>query len=456
MFDSQDNPSVAIRNANLSFVLFIVGSVVGVLNLSMTVPFGAGFEMVALAHNLASHGAYANPFYVLDTGPSAANPPLYPLLLALFMKVLSAPFVPLAATLGNIFANALTAAWLPRISILFYRDSRPGIAASVFWILAVQLMPSWDVSYTVAALILFCLLTASTIKKNKLIPAIAAGLLVSALFLLNPSSMLIVMTWVAYLCVFRRASVKQTILYFAVVIMMLAVVIFSWSLRNYEQLGHFIVRSNLGMTLYASNNDCASPSLNEEEHTGCYLSHHPNMSLHEAQTLHTLGEVEYDRRRTADAKEWMRSHPEKFVHLTAARLRDFWFPAQANHPLKSVLIWVATIFSVPGLIWMAYRRERITLFILASLLIYPLMYYIVVSDVRYRYPVLWLSLLPAGYFIDSVVQLRYGAKNSAVGRELTQAPSSSRMASAIASACLRIASSLSASIITRARVSVPE
>jgi hypothetical protein len=33
-------------------------------------------------------------------------------------------------------------------------------------------------------------------------------------------------------------------------------------------------------------------------------------------------------------------------------------------------------------------------------MIYPLMYYIVVSDLRYRTPVLWLSLLPAGYFLS--------------------------------------------------------
>jgi hypothetical protein len=45
------------------------------------------------------------------------------------------------------------------------------------------------------------------------------------------------------------------------------------------------------------------------------------------------------------------------------------------------------------------RRERATLFVLFVLLIYPLMYYIVVSDLRYRAPVLWLSLLPAGYFV---------------------------------------------------------
>jgi hypothetical protein len=40
------------------------------------------------------------------------------------------------------------------------------------------------------------------------------------------------------------------------------------------------------------------------------------------------------------------------------------------------------------------------------LLVYPMMYYIVVSDVRYRLPVLWLSLLPAATFVMSCWDLR--------------------------------------------------
>jgi hypothetical protein len=28
------------------------------------------------------------------------------------------------------------------------------------------------------------------------------------------------------------------------------------------------------------------------------------------------------------------------------------------------------------------------------------MYYVVMSSPRYRYPILWLSLLPAGYFVQ--------------------------------------------------------
>jgi hypothetical protein len=58
---------------------------------------------------------------------------------------------------------------------------------------------------------------------------------------------------------------------------------------------------------------------------------------------------------------------------------------------------LSTILFVPGLIVMARRREPVTAFVLFISLVYPLMYYIVVSCDRYRYPILWASQLPAGY-----------------------------------------------------------
>jgi hypothetical protein len=70
-----------------------------------------------------------------------------------------------------------------------------------------------------------------------------------------------------------------------------------------------------------------------------------------------------------------------------------------------VILWIVTLFSIPGLVLMAYRRERVTLFVVLVLIAFPLLYYVVISDVRYRIPVLWLSLLPAGYLLANASQL---------------------------------------------------
>jgi len=126
----------ASHNPDVFLWLFAAGGAAGLWNMTRhIVLFGTGFEMVALGENLAHFGSYANPFSVLATGPTAANPPLYPLVLALIFKIFRSPDLSaFIATLGNILANAFTAVLLARVSILFYRDVRPGVVAAVLWI----------------------------------------------------------------------------------------------------------------------------------------------------------------------------------------------------------------------------------------------------------------------------------------------------------------------------------
>jgi hypothetical protein len=360
--------------------------------------FCVGCEMVGIARSLVMQGIYGNPFDVLhDTGPTAANPPIYPLFLAVLMEVFKYWHrVGIAAAASNVVANALTAAWLPKISKAFYGDLWPGILGSILWLASEPLMPSWDTSFTVAGLLFFCLFTTSSLRSKHFVSALLAGVIAGIVFLLNPSSLLIFLPWMIYLVIHRRAAtLRQT----AIVLSTLTLIISVWVGRNYLQLGAFVVRTNLGMTLYASDNDCAEASLHADEANNCYQSNHPNVNIREAELLRTVGEVQYDRERTADAELWIRTHQDRFWRLTFERFRQFWLPPLYDNSLGICVIWAASVLSVPGLLLMILRREPVTWFILTVLLIYPLMYYVVVSDVRYRYPVLWISLLPAGYFI---------------------------------------------------------
>ena len=399
--DRQILQSLTKRDANICFALFIVGGLAGLLQLSSPLNFGSGYEMVALGRNLAGHGTFANPFAPLATGPTAANPPMYPFFLAILFKLLRAPSLVLfAAAISNVVANALTAAWLPRVSILFYQSITPGVIASLLWLAAAQLMPAWDASFTVAGLLLFTLYSASKLESDKPVyQALPGGVLAGALFLLNPSTSLIMLPLIVHFGATRKASFKHA----TMLLMVLFAIVIGWAIRNDIQLGKPVIRTNLGMTLWASNNDCAQPSMLADEANNCFQSHHPNVSPAEAQLVKSIGEVEYDRRRTADARSWIKEYPRQFLHLTMIRFRQFWFPpgeAIDASPIKAWTIWLTTALSIPGLIFMIKRREPATLVMLAILVIYPGMYYIVVSDVRYRYPVLWLSELAAGYFVD--------------------------------------------------------
>ncbi len=357
-----------------------------------------GCEMTAIARNVAVHGSFGNPFNALpDTGPTAANPPIYPLFLAALMRIFRSwqPVIN-AAVWSNFVANAFTAALLPKVSQSFYGGMWPGILGSILWLVSAPLMPAWDASFTVAGLLLMCVFTTCSLwMRRPLVSGWLAGGLAGVLFLLNPSSLLIFLPWTAYLVVRRKGTWGQMAILLATMTLMISV----WAGRNYLRLGAFVVRTNLGMTLYASDNDCAEASLISDEENNCYQDHHPNVSLQEAQLLQTLGEVRFDRRRTADAELWIKTHQGRFWTLTAERFRQFWLPPFYDHPFAIGVIWAVTVLSIPGLVLMFIRREPVTWYVLAVLLLYPIMYYIVVSDVRYRYPVYWLSLLPAGYFI---------------------------------------------------------
>jgi len=390
-----------ISNADVSFALFTGGAIIGLLHLIGVIGFGRGFEMVAVARNLADHGAFADPFDAGSTGPTAANPPIYPLLLACMFKILRSPdLVTWAATMCNIMANALTASLLPQVGLVLFGDTLPGVIAALPCLAAMQLMPAWDTGYTIAGLILFCLFSASTMsmtggKRNAAGHGALAGVAAGVLALLNPASLMVSLLWIAWLAARRKSMAVAW--YCCALSATLCLVMAAWVLRNDVQLGAPVLRTNFGMSIYASNNDCASASLVEDEREDCYQRHHPNTSREEAHLVLTLGEVAYDRKRTADAMHWMAAHPDRFRRLTLSRLREFWFPLPGDHPYTAAVVWLITGLSVPGLILMAWRRESATLFLLPVLLVYPLMYYIVVTDIRYRYPVLWISALAAGY-----------------------------------------------------------
>jgi hypothetical protein len=394
---------MAMQANNICFALFIAAAILGIVELPYSGRFGLGFEMVSIAKNLADTGRFANPIRMLDTGYTAANPPLYPLFLAVLFKVFGSPTsVAFAALMANVVANALTASWLPRVSLLFFGDLMPGVVASVLWMASVQVMPSWDMDFTVAGLILFCLIAPVGLKpESGIVSGFGVGALAGLLFLLNPSSLLVWLPWVGYLLFRRKAAVRQTL----VATLTVSLFFFAWGGRNYLRLGAFVMRTNLGQTLYASNNDCAQSSMAADNLSDCYGANHPNESLSEARLMRSMGEVRYDRLRTRDAKMWIAEHPARFRQLTLQRIREFWFPAVfwdpslELHPYQTCAVWLVTALSIPGLVLMIWRREAIAIYVLAVLLIYPLMYYLVVSDVRYRFPVLWLSLLPAGYLV---------------------------------------------------------
>lgn len=357
--------------------------------------FGPGWEPVAIARSLVSTGAYADPFRPGSSGPTAVIPPLFPAALALLMRLLGDTLsFAAAASLAAVLAQALHAALLPRVSLVFFGTPTPGVFAGILSVFAFRLMPQWDAAFTACALLLFFLNASTASWRASAASGAASGLLL----LTNPATVLITAPWAIWLCVRARVPLRHlagfTIAGFLVVL--------PWMMRNYRELGTFSVKDNFGMTIYASNNDCAEPGIAASIGSRCYDARHPNGSVSELQALIRLGEARYDAQRTADTVEWVRTHPAAFADLTGRRIVDFWFPRAVSPRYLSFTIWAVTTLSIPGLILLALRRKPVVWYMIAVVVVYPLLYYVVVSDVRYRYPMLWLSLLCAGYLLNEL------------------------------------------------------
>jgi hypothetical protein len=178
--------------------------------------------------------------------------------------------------------------------------------------------------------------------------------------------------------------------------------ILPWIIRNYRIWGEIVTRTNLGIALQTSNNDCAEPSLVQELQNGCFSDMHPESNATQAALLKRMGEPAYDRLSRDQALAWMRSHPRRLLRLTLGRIARFWFPVPTPPRRATHLIWIITVLSIPGFLLMLYRRLPTAALFAAIFLLFPLLYYVVVSEERYRLPILWLSCLTAGYLLTAI------------------------------------------------------
>ncbi len=383
-----------------SILLFVFAWLVGLAGSVHpgTFGFGRGFEMASVARCLAERGTFANPFYPSITGPSAFVPPLYPLFLAALVKVFGGPLP--GALIASIAFNAITAGLLPRLSKILIQDARPGILAGCLWITAMPLMPEWDVSWTIACLVLSCVFTSRSIAAPRgpnVSNVLAAGLLGGIISVLNPVALLPFALWLGFLLYSRGRPWKSGARYAAAVLLIVAACNAPWVIRNYRIWHAPVLRTNFGTTLYSSNNSCAVSSLVGVGLNGCYQRTYPAASDSELKLMNQLGEVAYDRQKTAEATAWIRAHPLRFGLLSMQRAAEFWFPDPALAGPRVYAIWLISLLSIPGIVLMIRHRERASWFLLLLWFLYPLLYYIVYSNFRYRYPILWTSLLPAGY-----------------------------------------------------------
>ncbi len=407
--------------------------------------FEFGWEAGRIGRSLALGRGFADPFIPAGTGPTAWLPPLYPLIIGAVFR-LCGVYSPLSAWVLLALNSLFGAATVPAIFEIAQRcfgaagDSRRArrIALWSAWIWA--LYPAtmqysvrwiWETSLTtlLVAWALAVTLRLRGIGEEESPPRDAGrtrqwrlwawfGLLWGLIGLSNATPLLLMPVCVVWIRVtgnreqgtgLRAAGIpgvqdrRRPLAGAALAGVVFVACLAPWTWRNWEVFHTFIpLRGNLGAELWVHNGpeDNGFPR-------GIVV-----FSQSELRGYASMGEVAYARERGRWAKDYIRSHPGRFLQLSLERLYWFWMNLPhplADHPFTEAVREATFGFlSLTGWLGLGLAiRQRIPgawLFAAAYVLI-PVTYYFVTVGARFRHPLEPLLVVLTVHLFDSA-QLR--------------------------------------------------
>lgn len=358
-----------------------------------------------IAYSLVTGKGYSSPFRS-NTGPTAWLPPVYPLLIAGIFLICGP--LSMASLNASILLNILCSAGtcIP----IFFIGKRVGgvtLAATAAWLWAIFpnaiMLPYewiWDTSMSalLAAFLLWAaLLVADT---TKLRDWCAYGVFWGFSLLTNPALGSLLppfLGWAGYRAARRDESSSQKTPRIsrswqrpalAAAIAILCCV--PWTVRNYIHFHKFIpVRSNFAFELWTGNNNIFDP------HTGTAMSRISKYG--EVRQFTQLGEIAFMEDKWRKATLFMRAHPQLVVKLELARIVTTWMGTQ--HVVADFMhtdFWldrlvfvvnaIVLVGTIAGIILLYRRRDPYAFPLAAAPILFPIIYYITHTSLRYRHP----------------------------------------------------------------------
>lgn len=381
-------PSAKIISKRALCVLVLIAAFLSIAVQMCFLPMvgmGTGFESLSVAKSLAIKGTFADPFDG-PTGPTAHLAPLWPFMLAgIYRAAGNEEYFRVTALLLAVLMHVLNVLLLFLLAGELFGDSLSQICTLglALFVPLYQVIPAGEAIYVSAGLLGFWLLA----RRHKVV---LCGLLGGLLLLFSPLLLLVL----APIATYEWKTVRKVSAF--LVIMLL--VILPWQVRNYEVFHKvFFVRDNLGLELDLYNNDCEVSGTR-----GC--APHPIYSAVERAKVAEMGEMAYNDMRMKHAVTWFRGHPGTAARLIARRIVAYWFPVSAAPPYGYAFAFVTAV-SLLGF-WRLWRNRLTVVWpMLAIMAVYPLVYYLVRLDLRYRHSILWISILVAGYGIGRIIEL---------------------------------------------------
>lgn len=357
------------------------------------------YEPGNIAHSLAVGKGFASPFHE-DTGPTAWDPPVYPLIVAGVFRAFGTytfPAFVVAVSLNIVFSS------LACVPIFFAgkRIAGTGVAAGAAWLWA--LFPNgfiipyqwiWDTSLSalLAATILWA--TVALDESNRARDCCAYGLLWGFALMTNTTLAAVLpflLGWLAYRASQRGDGRWLSRLTLAVGILLLCCV--PWTVRNYAVFHRFVpLRSVLGLQLWLGNND------QYQDHFPGWL--HPIDNSVERTKYVRLGEIAYMDEKRREAVHWMATHRWREAQLFAQRFTATWLGTP--HPVRDFLgahsfsirgvflcNFLASIGALAGMVVLLAdgRTRAYALPVAVFPVVFPFAFYLSQALFRYRYPI---------------------------------------------------------------------
>jgi hypothetical protein len=406
---SKPKKETVLKRFSLAIFFFAFG-------LRAVVAWKAGFfrnfqrdEMVRIALSLVRYHEYGNP-YLIRTGPTAHEMPLYPVFLSLLYLVFGTGAAAEAVKiLLACAATALRCALLPRFCMAAGLGRAVGIISGILgtvYISALQteLRGNWDGPWQALALLILIWMTIriwsehSWLQRTPRLYLILWGVAI----LLQPAfspilAVFLLSGLIAVSASARRRYLQQSMALLLVVFTFLA----PWTIRNYIRFGKLIAtRSNFGLELWLSNGP--GRAFDMQTNLGFDVPH-PSLNLREAQLVLQMGEVRYNQMKIREAEAWIRSNPGEFAHLTLLRVLAWWFPPGRNAFHRAAGLGLS-VLALIGLGLMFRIQPLVATLFLLTWISFPLVYYMIQWSSKYRYAMEWELLVCAALTIGSVLK----------------------------------------------------
>jgi len=266
----------------------------------------------------------------------------------------------------------------------------------------------WEAVFVALLAVILAILTARLRRPSAgLVTASVIGILWGCAFLFSPVMALIWLAWIPLLWLIVRPGIRLRVA--CLVLGLPVAVTLPWLVRDYKVFHAFIfIRDNLGTELAAANNDCAGAWSPDNVRSGCHASVHPGGNPQLDLRITQIGEYRFNIEQLHKAREWIAGHPGRFWRLCVQRFLTFWLPVLAtNHGIAFVAVAEISFINIltPFGLFRLWKRSGFAGYLLAScVLVYPAIYYLCQIDLRYCYPILWVSLLAVGHLASVYVK----------------------------------------------------